>query len=203
MAAALSGDEDLAAMIREGLDMHGRIADLVWGAGAWTKSQRYSVKAVVFGKMYGAGKAALARQMGEHGARVDEVISAMEQLMPGFMQWAARLQQEVRSGMRPVWRHPSGRLTYLPSDTPHKAVNYAIQSSARETLCDALLRWEQVRPGHLLLPIHDEILVAGSRSGGRAGNQGSAGVHDHRGGGRAHHGRGARAGHALGRRLVR
>lgn len=159
VAAALSGDADLATMIREGMDMHGRIADLVWGVGAWTKTQRYSVKAVVFGKMYGAGKTALARQMGEHGARVNEVIEAMEQTMPGFMQWSARLQQEVRSGLRPVWRHPSGRLTYLPQDTPHKAPNYAIQSTSREALVDALERWEQVRPGLVLMPVHDEILV--------------------------------------------
>jgi DNA polymerase I-like protein with 3'-5' exonuclease and polymerase domains len=158
VAAALSGDTELAGMIRDGLDMHGRIAALVFGPG-YTKTQRYAIKRVVFGKMYGSGKANLARQLGVDGHRVDDVIDAMEQITPGFVQWAARLQSEVRQGLRPVWRHPSGRLTYLPQDTPHKAPNYAIQSTARELLVDALERWESIRPGHVLLPIHDEIVV--------------------------------------------
>lgn len=158
IAAALSGDENLATMLREGLDLHGNIAALVWGPD-YTKAQRYTVKSTVFASMYGSGKPALARGLGPDGHRVDDVLEAMAQIMPGYTQWVARLKGEVRSGRRPVWRHPSGRLTYLPQDTPHKAPNYVIQSTGRELLVDALLRWEGAHPGALVLPIHDELLV--------------------------------------------
>jgi DNA polymerase I-like protein with 3'-5' exonuclease and polymerase domains len=54
----------------------------------------------------------------------------------------------------------AGRVIHLPREYPHKAVNYAVQGTARELLVDALVRWADTRWGRaVLIPVHDELIV--------------------------------------------
>ena len=158
VAAWVSGDLELAAMIRDGLDLHSLIAERVWGAG-FTKGHRYAAKRAVFGWIYGAGMNRVALQLGAHGAKARQVVDTMAQLCPGLVQWSAQLRRDVERGVRPYWQHGSGRITWLPSGESHKATNYVVQSTARELLVEALLRLESRIPGLPVVPVHDELVA--------------------------------------------
>ena len=69
------------------------------------------------------------------------------------------LRADVEAGRRPAWQHGSGRVTHLPRRQPHKAVNYVVQSTARELLVEALLRLEERIPGLPVMPVHDELVT--------------------------------------------
>lgn len=159
VAAALSRDQYLAGLIRDGLDIHKMVAQTVWGPEA-TKGDRYQAKRGVFGWLYGGGLTTIAKQLGGNEETARQVISALTKLAPGLVRWSDAIRDQVRNQRMPVWRHPSGRLTYLPHKLPHKAVNLCVQSTARELLVDAMLRWDAGRwGGGVLLPIHDEVVA--------------------------------------------
>lgn len=158
VAAWVSGDTGLAAMLRDGLDLHSRIAEQVWGPD-YTKAHRYTVKRAVFGWLYGAGIRRVALQLGAYGNKAQDVIDTLAQITPGLVQWGAQLKADVEKGNRPYWQHGSGRLTWLPANQSHKAVNYVVQSTARELLVEALLRLEAKVPGLPVLPVHDELVT--------------------------------------------
>lgn len=158
IAAWVSGDEHLAAMVRDGVDMHAVIARMVWG-DQFTKDQRYGAKRAVFGRWYGAGMEAIARQLGQYADHAAAVIAALDAAAPGLSRWSAQLRDAVRLGAATYWTHRSGRRTWFTRDAPHKAVNYAIQSTGRELLVDALLAFEDRMPGCTVVPIHDELVM--------------------------------------------
>ncbi len=158
IAAWVSDDQHLADMIARGVDLHAVVAEIVWGPG-FTKANRYQAKRGVFGRLYGAGLATVARQVGGGPAVAQSVVDALDEAAPGLAAWSRGLNQAVRVGAAPYWKHASGRLTWFPSDSPHKAVNYAIQSSGREILVDSLLRWEAIHPGCVVIPVHDELVI--------------------------------------------
>ena len=158
VAAWVSGDIELAAMIRDGLDLHSLIAERVWGP-KFTKGHRYAAKRAVFGWIYGAGMNRVALQLGAHGDKAQQVVDTMSQVTPGLVQWGAQLRADVKAGRRPAWQHGSGRVTHLPRRQPHKAVNYVVQSTARELLVEAILRLEERIPGLPVMPVHDELIT--------------------------------------------
>ena len=158
MAAALSGDASLIRMIRDGDDLHWKIARQVWGPGA-VKANRYTAKRIVFGRLYGGGVPALAAQAGASQEQAQAAIDTLDNLTPALAAWSRQVRDQVRAG-RTQFPAYTGRIVHLPADTPHKAPNYCIQGTARELLADALLRWQDTPWGSAtLLPVHDEILV--------------------------------------------
>jgi hypothetical protein len=99
-------------------------------------------------------------KLGEHADKVDDVLAALDAAAPGFAAFSRDLRNGVQSGAVPYWLHASGRETWYPRTEPHKAPNYTIQSTARELLADALLRWGETWWGRCpLVPIHDELVV--------------------------------------------
>ena len=157
VAAALSGDRHLTQMIMDGLDLHSLIAERVWGPD-FTKDNRYGAKRGVFGWLYGASVTKIARTLGIDTVRAQAIIDTLATVAPGLVAWAHQIRNSVRNGQLTRWEHPSGRVTVLAKDQSHKAVNYCIQSTARELLVASMFRYEFVDPGRTLLPIHDEIL---------------------------------------------
>lgn len=158
VAAAISGDSTLQQLIRDGIDVHGEVAKLVWGPGA-TKANRYTAKRGVFGWLYGGGVKNLARQLGVSVEVMQQVIDALGRIAPGLPAWSEWIKQQVRAGHTQFPSY-SGRVIHLPADRPHAAPNYVIQGSARELLVDALVRWSGTRWGSaVLLPVHDELDV--------------------------------------------
>jgi P4 family phage/plasmid primase-like protien len=159
VAGALSQDQGLIEILQDPeRDIHREIAQLVWGPEAG-KAERYRAKPMVFGRLYGAGVAGLARDNGVDEITAKRVIEAMDALTPGLAEWSRMTRGEIEAG-RTQWRAYSGRVIHLPKDSPHAGPNYKIQGSARELLMDALLRWSQTRWGNaVILPVHDEVVA--------------------------------------------
>lgn len=155
--AALAGEETMKRAIREGRDLHDFTAELIWGPN-FTKAHRKMGKGVGFGKVYGGGATTLSRQTGAPIAEVKTAIAAYDRVYPGVKRYANKLQREARAAGYVVWT-PTGRRLPLDRDRVYAATNYAVQSTARDVLCQALLDMDDAGlTDFLLLPIHDEVL---------------------------------------------
>lgn len=158
VAAALSQDPAMLAMLAEGQDLHAVIAEMVFGPG-WTKANRYTVKPMVFGDMYGAGVPTMAAQGGCSPAVAQAAKDAITGRFPRYRQWSDEIRHAARAGRTQLPTY-SGRVIHLDPSLPHKAPNAAIQGTARELLIDALVRWQETPWGDCtLLPVHDELDV--------------------------------------------
>lgn len=155
--AALADEKTMKKAISEGRDLHDFTAELIWGPN-FTKAHRKMGKGVGFGKVYGGGATTLSRQT---GAPIDEVkaaVAAYDRVYPGIKRYANRVQREAR-GNGFVVITPTGRRLPLDRDRVYAATNYAVQSTARDVLCQALLNMhDKGLTEYLLLPIHDEVL---------------------------------------------
>lgn len=156
----LAGLADIAQMkyaIANDIDLHDYTAQLVYGDG-FTKHQRSIGKGVGFGKVFGGGARTLSRQTGAPIDAVREAIAAYDNAYPELPRFAKSLQREQRQrGGYIVNYH--GR--YLPLDVgrEYAAVNYSVQSIARDILAQALIDLATAGlDDYLLLPVHDEVL---------------------------------------------
>lgn len=158
VAAALSQDPTLMQFVHEGRDLHGEIAALVFGDG-WTKAQRYSVKRIVFGRLYGGGLETLARQAGLSDEVTQRCLDVLDRMTPGLKAWSEGLKGAIKGGMAEFPTY-AGRVIHLDTALPHKGPNFAIQGTARELLIDALVRWDAgPYAGGVILPVHDEVVA--------------------------------------------
>jgi DNA polymerase-1 len=113
----------------------------------------------VFGWAYGGSVPSLAAQIGVSESIMAAVIDSLALVAPGYVEWAKLLKQAVRRGQTQMPTY-SGRIIHLDRHYPHKAPNYAVQGTARELLCDALINWSQTPWGDsIVVPVHDEIIA--------------------------------------------
>lgn len=157
--AALADERAMKAAISSGVDLHDYTAALMFGPD-FTKAQRKLAKAAGFGKVYGGGKATIARQTGATLEQAATAVNAYDAAYPGVRRYSRTLQNRAGVGRREVWT-PSGRRLPLDGDRLYAATNYVVQSTSRDVLCQALLDLEAaglVAGRDLILPIHDEIL---------------------------------------------
>jgi DNA polymerase-1 len=159
--AALADEATMKRAIAEGRDLHDFTAELIWGP-KFTKAHRKMGKGVGFGKVYGGGATTLSRQTGAPVAEVKTAIAAYDRIYPGIKRYSRRLQREATAAGYIVWT-PTGRRVPLDRDRVYAATNYAVQSTARDVLCQALLDMEDAGlTDFLLLPVHDEVLGTAS-----------------------------------------
>lgn len=155
--AALADERVMKEAIAADRDLHGFTAELIYGPG-YTKFHRKLCKGVGFGKVYGGGAVTLSRQTGAPLADVKTAISAYDRTYRGIKRYSNKLQREARADGYVVWT-PVGRRLPLDRDRVYAATNYAVQSTARDVLCQALLDMDDAGlTDYLLLPIHDEVL---------------------------------------------
>lgn len=153
VAAALSGDQALAAPILNGEDTHDSTARHLFGEN-FTKQQRQIAKTVNFGSLYGGGAGTLSRQS---GIELDEARSVVNKWKATYKQ-VARMSQ-VLSDM-PVIVNPAGRR--IPSDPERRYanLNYLIQSTARDLFVVAVERIvAEFGPDALWMFVHDEVIL--------------------------------------------
>ncbi len=160
VAAALSGDRELAAIQADPeRDLHREVAQIVWGPQA-TKEHRYQAKRKVFGRIYGSGINGLMTAVppvSEPIARA--IVDALTAVTPTLTDWSRQVADGIEAG-RTQFRTYSGRIVHMPVDRPYAGPNYCIQGTARELLVDALERWSRTRWGDcVLLPVHDELVA--------------------------------------------
>lgn len=155
--AALGDISQMKYAIANGIDLHDYTAQLLYGPD-FTNAQRSMGKGVGFGKVFGGGAATLSRQT---GAPIDDVRAAIKAYEAAYFElphFAKSLQREQRERGGFIINH-HGRYLPLDAGREYAAVNYSVQSIARDLLAQALI--DLARAGlddYLLLPVHDEVL---------------------------------------------
>jgi DNA polymerase-1 len=155
VAAALSRDRNLMAVIASGLKLHNETARLMYGEN-FTKDQYALAKIATFLTTYGGGAAALVQQTGISEELAAEIISRWHAAYPGIRRYGKRIGQceTVVTG--------SGRRIPADPRRSYASANYAIQSTARDLLVGAvhaLVTRAGLDPSALWLFVHDEVIV--------------------------------------------
>lgn len=159
LLAIMADVQLLKEAILSGQDLHEFTAALLYGPN-FTKNDRKIAKNVGYGKVYGGGAAGVARLTGAPLDAVRKAIAEYDRVFPEIRSYADRLRSEVLANDLIV-RTPNDRPLPVDGDRIYAAVNYVIQSFARDILADALIRADEAGlTPYMLLPIHDEILCS-------------------------------------------
>ena len=152
--AALSQDPVLMQAFRDGADIHQMTAD---AAGV----SRKVGKTIAFGKAYGGGAKGLARQAGVTVDVARHASKRFDEQYSGLTAYTKKLSRPVEKGVRSwVLSHSKRRLP-VDQERSYAALNYVIQSTARDVLGKAMLSvWRAGLWDLVVLPIHDELLCS-------------------------------------------
>ncbi|MFF3555381.1 DNA polymerase [Streptomyces tsukubensis] len=150
--AAYAGDRRMLAAFRAGDDLHQITAD---AAGVSRKIGKMTNFLIVFG----GGAGALAEQAGISKAEAERIMGIFMETYPGVAAFMAEKTREARRNGYVTT--PSGRRLYVEKRFAFRGTNYFVQSGSRDITCRALVRLHHARlTPHLLLPIHDEVLLS-------------------------------------------
>lgn len=150
--AALSGDTTMQRAFVNGDDLHQITAD---ASGV----DRKIGKMTNFLTVYGGGARNLAGQADIDLTLAKKVIAGFDKAYPKVKPYAKKLQKDAQ--LRGEITTPTGRVLPVDKERPYAALNYMVQSTARDITCAGLIRLhQQGYTPYLRLPIHDEILVS-------------------------------------------
>jgi DNA polymerase-1 len=181
--AHLSGDEALIEAFRQGIDIHDRTAERVFGASSGLDKHelRRRAKIVNYALLYGKTAFTLARDIGVPQQAAQEVIDAYFAGFPRVRAFIDRTLADARaSGMV---RTVTGRRRLIPEllskngqvrqAAEREAVNMPIQGTAADILKKAMIdvhreleRYNAGRPApsRMILTVHDELVFEAPES---------------------------------------
>ena len=150
--AEMSGAKSMIRAIQDGVDLHTHTADEVG-------IDRRVAKMANFLTVYGGGATKLAA-----GAKITEdeakkALKGFSRAYPEVKRYSRKLQEDSGYGERPIVTL-AGRRLPLDKERTYAALNYMIQSTARDVLGEAILRLrdnDEIWAG-VMLPIHDEVI---------------------------------------------
>ncbi|WP_327065909.1 DNA polymerase [Kitasatospora sp. NBC_01302] len=155
--AALSGESRMVEAIAAGKDLHGFAAELMFGPD-FTKPQRGLAKIAGLGTAYQGGAATLAKQTGQDVEVMRDTLRRYSRAFPGIKRWARKMQRQALAE-RCTMTTAVGRRLHLDRDKLYKSVAYACQSTARDTMGQALLTMDaQGLTPYLTMWVHDEVV---------------------------------------------
>ncbi|UQA94946.1 DNA polymerase [Streptomyces halobius] len=155
--AALSQEPRMCDAIRGGRNLHDHTATLMFGA-EFTKHQRGLAKVAGLGTSYQGGAKTLAKQTGLSVEVMRDTLARYAKAYPGIKRWARGLQRHALANNCEI-RTPSGRRLVLDRDKLYKGVAYMCQSTARDTMGQALIDLQDKGlTQYLNLWVHDEAL---------------------------------------------
>ena len=156
--AALADVDQMKEAIASGADLHDRTATLVFGKG-FTPKQRKLAKNVGFAYVYGGGPKKIADTAGVTVAEARRVVRGYERAFPEVPRYSEKLQESAERDGWCIWTEYGRRLPVSP-DKGYAALNYEIQSTARDIFADALLklRREGMPLDRMMMPVHDELV---------------------------------------------
>lgn len=159
VAAALSGEKVLAQRLIDGADLHSVVADSMFGPGAHKdKRKRAVAKNLNFSILYGAGANSVTKTMGCSPDEAREMIQKWWAQYPHLKKWDSNLRAQTSNGQLTEAVMDSGRIVPLDAKRPHAVANVFVQGNARDILCKAILIVEDLMPGIIALPVHDELV---------------------------------------------
>ncbi|MFJ9408601.1 DNA polymerase [Streptomyces sp. NPDC101393] len=155
--AALSGDQAMGDAVRSGRNLHDYTATLMFGPD-FTPYQRGLAKIGGLGASYQGGPKALSKMTGLPVAEMKDAMDRYMRSYPTLRPWFKGLQREALANGCEI-RTPSGRRMVLDRDRLYKAVAYVCQSTARDTMGQAMLDMDgKGLTPYLNLWIHDEVI---------------------------------------------
>lgn len=153
VAAGLTQDPTLMKLVRDGVDVHGYLAEQQYGPD-FTSEERNVMKRAVFGRLYGAGKYVVADQCGISEAEAEQALATVDRIAPSIKAYARKLGQQ-----RFVTTAYLRRVAVDP-ERAWGAVNYDIQGTARDVWVQTLLRVVDAgMGGWIWLVVHDETIL--------------------------------------------
>ena len=177
--AHMSGDEALGAAFRDGVDVHGQTAAMLFGVDIAdiTSHQRRMAKAVNFGVMYGMSAFRLSNELSIPRKEAKHFIDAYFTTYRGiknFIEEAVQ-QAEADGGVRTMegrFRPLAGissRNRAEKAAAERAAVNSKIQGTAADIMKAAMIAVhhklkEDLPEARMLLQVHDEMLIEAPRS---------------------------------------
>ncbi|MDP2791320.1 MAG: DNA polymerase I [Rectinemataceae bacterium] len=171
--AHLSGDENLLAAFREGVDIHRRTAAFIFGIpeAEVTPEHRRVAKTINFGVIYGMSAFRLARDLGIPNAKAQGFIDAYFTTYSGVAHFIQKTIAETEtSGYSTTMFGRRRRIEAIASRNKTErqaaqrvAVNTPIQGTAADIVKRAMLRVDKALreklPGvSMLLQVHDELV---------------------------------------------
>ncbi|CAN5607412.1 DNA polymerase I [soil metagenome] len=171
--AHMSGDEELRAAFREGLDIHTATAARVFGVNLAdvTRDMRGSVKQVNYGIPYGVSAFGLAQRLRVPTKEAQQLIEQYRASYPQVMRFLADTVEQARE--RGYVETLLGRRRYVPqirTGNPRErsyaeriAVNMPIQGSQADMIKRAMVRIhrrlrEEDFKTRMILQVHDELI---------------------------------------------
>ncbi|MEO8482424.1 MAG: DNA polymerase I [Acidobacteriota bacterium] len=178
--AHLSGDDALSEAFRQGIDIHDRTAERVFGGpdgplGLDAHEMRRRAKIINYALLYGKTAFTLAKDIGVSQHAAQEFIDAYFAGYPGVRAYIDRTLTDARASG--VVRTVTGRRRLVPELTSkngqvraaaeRETVNMPIQGTAADVLKKAMIdvHAELVRfnagrpaPSRMILTVHDELL---------------------------------------------
>lgn len=157
--AGLTKDDTMVQVMADGVDIFDFTAEKIYGKD-FTKKQRKALKAAGYGTCYGGGPATISKQTGLTVPQAKKVQGEYLDTFPGIRTYSQHLQLLAKEDPDLALYNDFGRKLPLDEDRIYSALNYMIQSSARDDFARALVELDGTAMGDLmLLPIHDEILA--------------------------------------------
>ena len=170
--ASLAEDETMIQAFREGLDIHTRTAQLIFGKEEVSKEERSFAKKINFGIIYGMSAVGLAEQLGISIEEAQKFIDRYFQTYPGVARYIRRQKKLIRT--HGYVESPLGRRRRIPKvfsgdsaivgEAEREAINAPIQSAASDltqiSLCQIFreLRRSRLR-ARPILTVHDSIVL--------------------------------------------
>jgi DNA polymerase-1 len=178
--AHLSGDEALSEAFRQGVDIHDRTAERVFGGpdgplGLDAHELRRRAKIVNYALLYGKTAFTLAKDIGVPQQAAQAFIDAYFAGYPGVRAYIDRTLDDARASG--VVRTVTGRRRLVPELTSkngqvraaaeREAVNMPIQGTAADVLKKAMIAVHaelerfnagRAQPSRMILTVHDELL---------------------------------------------
>lgn len=157
--AALGDVKNMKAAIAAGESIHIYTGNLIW-PGGWDKNswQYTTVKNTGFCKLFAGGYAKIAQTSGVSLEQATAIAKEWERVFPEVKRYDIKLRQKAQWG-KPQVITPFGRILPLDKNRIYAAINYMVQSSARDVMLDARIRMHEAGfSPNVLLEIHDEFL---------------------------------------------
>ncbi|MEY2828638.1 MAG: polymerase, partial [Bacteroidota bacterium] len=173
IVAAISGDENMCAAFKNGIDIHTATAAKVFGVAESevTKEMRYKAKSVNFGIIYGQGAFGLAENLAISRTEAKEIIDNYKKQFSGIQKYMddtvnfAREHSYVQTLMgRKRWLRDinSGNFT-IRAFAERNAINSPIQGTAADMIKLAMIALNSKLQNSklqskMLLQVHDELV---------------------------------------------
>jgi DNA polymerase-1 len=159
LLAGLTQDETMLKVMSDGVDIFNYTAEVIYGKD-YTKKQRKALKAAGYGTCYGGGPKTIAKQTGLTLGQAKKVQGQYLETYPGIKLYSRHLELLAQEDPDLALYNAAGRKLPLDSDRMYSALNYMIQSTARDVFAQAIMRMDAAGlTDYLLLPVHDEIIA--------------------------------------------